>query len=195
MNRKKIIQILLLLLAILILIASFYFYKNNKEILNKKFDKINNNTDLTIKDSTKTIIEDINYYSKDSVGNEFQINALYGEAELQNTNIINMENVTAKIKLANSETIYIYSKYAKYNNVSYETNFTKNVKIHYVDHKIYGNNLKLFFLENLISIFDDVTYKHTDYEMKADRIEINTTTKEMKIFMDNNADKVKFLYK
>jgi|TARA_B110000014_G_C20062996_1_gene553729 lipopolysaccharide export system protein LptA len=195
MNKNKVIQILLILLAILILIISFNFYKKNKESLSEKFDKIDNVIDLTVKDSTKTIIEDINYYSKDGAGNEFEINSSYGRADLQNTNIINMEDVTAEIKLVNSDTIYIYSKYAKYNNISYETDFSENVKILYIDHVITGDNLKLFFQENLISIFNNVTYKHSNSRMSSDKIEINTITKKMKIFMYNKADKVKFLYK
>ena len=55
--------------------------------------------------------------------------------------------------------------------------------------------VKLFFQENLISIFNNVTYKHSNSRMSSDKIEINTITKKMKIFMYNKADKVKFLYK
>ena len=192
---KQIIQIFLSLIVLIIVIFSFYFYKNKKNLLNSEFNKIENLTNLTVKDTNKTVIKDIKYYSKDSVGNAFEITSLYGKTDLQNTDFINMENVSAKINILNADIIFIYSDFAIYNNNTFETDFRENVKIFYNTHKITANNLKLFFQENLISISNNVTYESLDSKMITDKIEINTITKEIKIFMNDKTDKVKFLYK
>jgi len=78
-----------------------YFFFN-------KSQKINNEIPLTSKDSKEeiynsNIINDVNYKSKDPDGNEYIINALKGEIDYSNPNVLYLTKVRAKIKLKNSK--------------------------------------------------------------------------------------------
>ena len=93
------------------------------------------------------------------------------------------------------DVIYITSDYAKYNRNTFETNFHRNVKLIYLDHKIFGDNLLLFFQNNLISMSNNIIYNNQETKLEADRIEVNISTKEIKILMYDKEEKIKILYK
>ena len=73
-----------------------------------------------------------------------------GSIDENNSEIILMKNVTANIILADGSIIYISSKEAKYNNKTYNTNFIKSVKLDFLDHNLFSQNLDLIFDRNKI---------------------------------------------
>ena len=193
---KKIIQLSLFLLATLIVFVSMYLYKIGNIKKSSKTSKIETAMDkLSISKDMLTLMEDIKYFSKDAYGNVFEINSSTGKTDLKNDDIINMENVNAKIYLKDRDVIYITSDYAKYNRNTFETNFHRNVKLIYLDHKISGDNLLLFFQNNLISMSNNIIYNNQETKLEADRIELNISTKEIKILMYDKEEKIKILYK
>ena len=140
--KKKIF--LKIILTSSILIATWFIYseyfKKDKNILSKPANstsKIEENEDTVF---NSNIIKDINYTSRDLKGNEYILIAKEGEIDLNNSDIIFLTDVTAYIKLVkNSELIVIKSNYGKYNTINYDTIFSKNVKIDYVDNIITGD--------------------------------------------------------
>ena len=74
----------------------------------------------------------------------------------------------------------ITSNYGKYNTINYDTIFSKNVIIDYVDNIITGDYLDFSMIRNLLIISRNVVYKNLENTMKADVIEMNTTTKIQK---------------
>ena len=173
-----------------------YLYKIENIKKSSKTSKIETTKDkLSISKDVLTLMEDIKYFSKDAYGNVFEINSSTGKTDLKNDDIINMENVSAKIYLKDHDVIYITSDYAIYNRNTFETNFNENVKLIYIDHKIYGDNLLLFFHNNLISMSNNITYNNQETKLEADRIEVNISTKEIKILMYDKEEKIKVLYK
>ena len=185
MNLKKILKIFFIIFVIII--ASFFIFKK----FFKKNETISSNPDLpeeTI--SNSNIIENVNYSSKDTQGNEYIINASKGEIDYSNSNILYLTNVYAIIKLKNSEKITISSKYGKYNSDNYDTIFSKNVIIKYLDNKITGGYLDFSLERNLMIISKKVTYNNINNTLKADVIEMNLKTKDTKIFMYETNKKV-----
>tara|TARA_Y100000591_G_C21824865_1_gene696017 strand:+ start:1550 stop:2128 length:579 start_codon:yes stop_codon:yes gene_type:complete len=141
--------------------------------------------------ANSNIIKDIKYSSKDLKGNEYIIIAEEGEIDLNNSDIIFLENVNAFIKLVkNNETIKIVSDFGKYNTLNYDTIFSKNVKINYIDNKITGDYLDFSMIKNLLIISKNVVYTNSENILKADVIELDTITKNTKIFMHNIKKKV-----
>jgi len=186
MNIKKIL--IIFFIFIFIFLTSFLIFK---KFLEKK-ENISSNVSLpeeTI--SNSNIIENVNYTSKDTQGNEYTINASKGEIDYSNSNILYLTNVYAIIKLKNSEKITISSDYGKYNSDNYDTIFSKNVLIKYLNNKITGEYLDLSLEGNLMIISKKVTYNNLNNLLKADVIEMNLKTKDTKIFMYENEKKVK----
>ena len=188
--KKKILKIILILSLIIItwFVYSEYF-KKDKKLFSKQVNSSTNIEEDGIYNSN--IIKDINYTSRDLKGNEYILIAKEGEIDLDNSDIIFLTDVTAYIKLVkNSELIVITSNYGKYNTINYDTIFSKNVKIDYVDNIITGDYLDFSMIKNLLIISRNVVHKNLENTMKADVIELDTTTKDTKIFMYNLNEQV-----
>ena len=190
MKKKKFLKTILILSLIIItwFIYSEYF-KKDKILFSKPVNPGTEIEEKTIYNSN--IIKDINYTSRDLKGNEYTLVAKEGEIDLDNSDIIFLTDVTAYIKLVkNSELIVITSNYGKYNTINYDTIFSKNVKIDYVDNIITGDYLDFSMMKNLLIISRNVIYKNLGNTMKADVIELDTSTKDTKIFMYNSSEQV-----
>ena len=189
--KKKIFLKIALILSLIIITCFVYFeyFKKDKNKLSKPV-----NPSLKIEEEAvynSNIIKDINYTSRDLKGNEYILIAKKGEIDLDNSDIIFLTDVTAYIKLVkNSELIVITSNYGKYNTINYDTIFSKNVKIDYVDNIITGDYLDFSMMKNLLIVSRNVVYKNLANTMRADVIELDTTTKDTKIFMYNSNEKV-----
>ena len=137
------------------------------------------------------IIKDIKYSSKDLKGNEYIIEANEGEIDISNSNIIYLKKVKAYIKLIKkNEMITISSDFGKYNTVSYDTIFSKNVEVDYIDNNLTGNYLDFSMMKNTLIMSKNVVYTNPDNILIADVVKLNTVTKDTKIFMHNSKEKV-----
>ena len=173
---------------ILIIIAIYLGYLN---FVKKSDSKKNNNLSLEQNSFTSSTIRDVNYISKDSKGNEYIINALTGEIDIDNSNIIYLTNVKAEINLKDSNKVVITSDFGKYNTTNFDTIFSKNVIIKYLDNKITGEYLDFSLERNLMVISKNIVYTNPDNILLADVLEMNIKTKDTKIFMYEDKKKVK----
>ena len=173
---------------IIIFAISFFFIYSNY------FQKEKSDQNLEVEKDSSTnsnIIKDIKYSSKDLKGNEYIILADEGEIDLDNSDIIFLKNVKAFINLIEEkETITVVSDFGKYNTINYDTIFSQNVKIQYQDNTITGDYLDFSRKKNLLIISKNVVYTNPTNILKADVIELDTITKDTKIFMHNSKDKV-----
>ena len=185
MVKKKFFKIIFFFLLILVLLFVFFKFSEKKKssLTSEINDKdIHNNSN---------IIKDLFYTSKDLKGNEYSIYAKEGEIDLDNSDVIFMTNVTAYIKLKKkSETVTITSDYGKYNSINYDTIFSGDVKIEYIDNIITSEYLDFSLIKNLLIISRNVIYKNPKNIMMADVIEMDINTKNTKIFMYNSQEKV-----
>ena len=189
--KKKIFLKIVLILSLIIITWFIYseYFKEDKSKLSKPVNPTSEIEEEAVYNSN--IIKDINYTSKDLKGNEYILIAKTGELDLNNSDIIFLTDVTAYLKLVkNSELIVITSNYGKYNTVNYDTIFSKNVKIDYVDNIITGDYLDFSMMKNLLIVSRNVVYKNLENTMKADVIELDTTSKDTKIFMYNSDEQV-----
>ena len=188
MNRKTVIQVLMFFLIFLISLL-FYFKYFNKNPKNLQENIITSKTSND-KNSSSSYIDYINYISTDSKGNKYQITAKQAEIDLDNPDTMFLEDVIAYIFMKKSDTIKITSNFGKYNSQNYDTIFSKNVIITYPGHKITGDYSDFSFLKNLGTISTNVIYTGDKRDLFSDRIEINLTNKDTKIFMNDNSKKV-----
>ena len=177
--RKEIsIQIFLTILVLIILI--FVYQKYFKKEIN---ENIAVNKDGNAKEENNLI--NIVYESIDKEGRKYIITAETGNFKEEDPDLIYMTIVEAKIFLVDGSVIHINSLNAEYNTTVYDTKFYNNVKLNFLEHDIFCNNLNFFFKDNLIEAFDDLNYKNSDIIMFADKIEIDLLTKNSKIYNFN----------
>jgi hypothetical protein len=178
----KIIIIILSFIAVLIVINSKFFEKKDATLIKPQ--------ELESEVYSSNKIKDVEYTTKDADGNEYIITATEGEIDYSNTNIIYLTNIKAKIKLIDSDDISITSDYGKYNSGNFDTIFSKNVIINYLNNKITGEYLDFSLERNSLLMTKKVVYTNLDNILKADAVEMNPKTKDTKIFMYENQKKV-----
>ena len=178
----KIILIILSFIAVLIVINSKFFEKKDATLIKPQ--------ELESEVYSSNKIKDVKYTTKDADGNEYIITATEGEIDYSNTNIIYLTNLKAKIKLIDSDDISITSDYGKYNSGNFDTIFSKNVIINYLNNEITGEYLDFSLERNSLLMTKKVVYTNLDNILKADAVEMNPKTKDTKIFMYENQKKV-----
>ena len=188
MNKKTLLQVLMVFLIVLIFLLFYLkYFDETTEILEKKttLDKVN-----IKQNSTSTYIDNINYVSSDMKGNRYRITAKQAEIKIENSNVMFLENVIAYIFMKDSDTIKVTSDFGKYNTINYDTIFSKNVIIVHPNHKITGEYANFSFLNNVGTITTNVAYTGNNTNLFSDKIEMNLTTKDTKIFMNDITEKV-----
>jgi len=188
MNKKTALQVVMVLVIIII---SFWFYlkyftKNFEDAKETRvIEKIDEN-----ENSTSTYIDNIDYVSIDTKGNKYQITAKQAEIKIENSDLMFLRDVVAFIYIKDSDTVKITSNFGNYNSKNYDTIFSENVIVIYPGHKITGEYLDFSFLSNLGTFTKNVIYTGEKTNLLADKIDMNLTTKDTKIFMNDVGKKV-----
>jgi len=204
MGKKSLIQICLVVLLFIITLLIFnHFYISNNSLENSKNKEVTNikKDDEQIID--KNIIENVQYSLNNNKGDIYQVLADFGEINLDNPNLMFLTNVNASLILANKTNIKLTSDFANFNTKTFETTFIKNIKVERDEETITGDELYLVLEnetnntkntslsdENLIRISNNVLYKKPGYHLKADILEMDLISKDIKIFMLDKQKKV-----
>ena len=169
---------------ILLLIIIFNLNQNNKELIVEKKEIVQEEIENT------NIIKDVEYKSKDSSGKEYTLKSSEGIIDQNNTNIIYLTSIKASIELKDYNHIHISSKFGKYNIDNFDTIFSKNVIIEYLDNVIIGEYLEFSLSKNLMTISRNVVFKNDKSSLTADVIEVDIKTKDIKISMYEENKKI-----
>ena len=162
--KKKIILGIFFTILFFYFLFFLYVKIDEKKLIEKKTKiKLVEKENIEISEEqieSSNIMEDVSYSAKDVKGNEYFLKANEGIIDQNESNYIFLKSVKANIKLENYKFIEISSDFGKYNINNYDTIF------------------KGVILENNIG------------SLKADVIEMNVETKNIKIFMYEEDKKV-----
>ena len=201
MGKKSILQIFLTVILILISYFTFsiYYKKNDKNPTEAKkeiYEKKNTS-------EGQNLIQDIKYTSSNVRGDIYEILAEFGESSLENPDLMFLRNVTANIIFKKKKNIKVVADFANFNTITFETTFINNVKVVRDTEIITGNELYLVLDlneeiitnnqdkdQNLIRMTDNILFEKPGYTLKADILEIDLISKDIKIFMNKKETKV-----
>ena len=186
MLKKILIQIFLITVIIIISIL-FYLKYIDKGDQTNKVDKMKDEI-VGLENTKGNLINDISYKSQDFEGRKYLIKSQKGIVSKDNPNIIEMEMVNAKITLIDGTSITIVSDYAVYDNVNFDTKFSKNIEVKHLEHIIKSDDLVLSFERNELEAFNNLTYENLDLIMFADKIIFDFKSKNTKIFNFDNSN-------
>mgnify|MGYP003950933407 CR=1 FL=1 len=184
MEKNFVLRIFLITSFLVFLILIFFKFTNKEQSIKQEVEKIEE------KIESSNLIKDVSYTSKDPKGNQYSLNASEGIIDVNNNNYIFLTSVKAIINLHNYSLIEISSDFGKYNIDNYDTIFSKNVIITYLDNKIKGEYLDFSLEKNLLIISKGVILKNNKNSLKADVVEMNIKTKDVKIFMYEENKKI-----
>ena len=203
MSKKTLMQIFLVIfLFFLILFTFIFFYEPNET--NKPFKTLKNSEVNNIVSSSEeqSMIENLEYTSSNNNGDVFELYADYGEPSIEDPDLMFLKNVRAKIIFVDKNNINLISDFANFNTKTFETFFINNVQITRMDEIVTGNELYLVLEnkidlqkdkkkeQNLIRMSHNIFFQKPGYNLKADILEIDLITKNLKIFMNDKIEKV-----
>ena len=187
---KKKISLVVIFFASIVLIVFIYIKNNKKTEFKIKQEEIQK---IEERSYSSNIIENVKYSSKDINDNEYIITAKEGEIDLKNSSVIFLKGVTATIILNDKNDIKISSNFGKYNINNFDTIFSKNVIINYLQNEIKGEYLDFSIQRNSMIVSKNVIYKNENNILKTDVIEVNIKTRDTKLFMYDKKNKVSLL--
>lgn len=192
MSKNKTAKILIVIFLVIILIFILDKFigtlndNNSNQVNEDNLYQINNQEQKF----SSNLINDINYISEDQKGNKYILNASQGEIDNSMENIIFLKGVKASVKMKNSKIIEIASDFGKYNINNFDTIFSKNVIVKYLDNQINSDYLDFSLVNNKMIISKNVVYKNSGINLKADVIDADIKTNNLKIYMHENKKKV-----
>ena len=193
--KRKIILVTIFIIIFFSFLIFFYLNSNyNNELIKKgpQAESIEREDIEKIDEiiESSNIIEDVSYSAKDTKGNEYFLKASEGTIDRSESNYIFLRSVNAIVNLKDNKIVEISSDFGKYNIKNYDTIFSKNVIIKYLDNKISGDYLDFSWEKNFMIISRDVILENSENSLQADVIEVNIKTRDIKIFMYEENKKI-----
>ncbi len=134
-----------------------------------------------IKEEVKNLVKDVEYTSIDQKGNKFFLLATSGKSNINNSDILDLENVRGTITSEFRDTIYIISDFAEYHAVNLHSKFYRNVVINYQDKQINCINFDINMETNKAIAYNDVIITNPKSVIKAGIVEFDLKTKNIDI--------------
>ncbi len=185
---KRIIQLILFLFIILI---AFIFYTTYLDEDKKpKLTSLESEKDLPISNKNN-LVKNLKYDVKFEEDKKYTISSNLSEITYENNiEIVKMQKVTAIFLDETNIPLTVLADKATFNNSNYNTTFSENVIIRYIDNIIISDKMDLNFEDSSILIYENVKYEGLQGSVKADNVKINLITKKIEIYMVNNKEKV-----
>ena len=187
---KRIIQLSLIFFIIFTSIIFYKVYFSEKKELEVEIENIENE-DEQVLNPENNLIKNLKYEIKLDNNSQYIVKSDLSEITYENSvEIVIMNQVLAIFLDQTNIPLTVTSGKAIYNNSNYNTQFSKNVVIKYLDNTIFSNNMDLDFENNHITIYKDIKYYSDLGTISADKIKIDLITKKIGIYMEDNNDSV-----
>ncbi len=186
LNRKILFQIILILLGILIIFFTYFNNQEQKDTLKQTEKEIG---EIEVEDRNISTFENIQYDGVDSNGNKFIINSDYAEFENDKPNIIYMKEMICRFFFKDGTVLRVTSNRGTYDNVSNNMEFEENVKMYYLENRLFSEKASFINSENYLLVEENVVGESPDGNLIADKLDFDLIEKKMKISMYNQ-DKV-----
>ena len=184
LSRKTFFQIFLVSLGIIIIFFT-YFDKNKKDKSAKKIDEKEIKKEIENEKEGLNTFENITYEGKDTNDNKFIINSDYAEFTSDKQNIIYMKKTLCRFFFKDGTVMKITSDRSIYNSFTNDIEFEQNVKMYYLENRLFSERASFVNSENYLVVEDQVVGKGPQGNLVADKVNVDLIDKKMKISMYN----------
>lgn len=185
---KKVIKLILFLLLIII---SIFFYKIYLSENTKSKIEPDLSEEGQVTNPGNNLIKNLKYEVKLNKNNQYVITSDLSEITyVGGDEVVKMQKVIAILSNQKNIPLIITSEMATYNNFNYNTKFSQNVRVKYLNNIILSDKLEFDYNNSLITIYENVEYDGIQGNIIADNIKIDLLTKKIEIYMSNTNDNV-----
>ena len=181
-NKKKIFQLSLVFIGLLIIFFTYFFNLEKKqpsEVVTETETKENKE----FLEEGVNRFENVEYKGIDNTGNKFTIGSQFAEFKKEKPELIFMENVECFFTFKDNTMLLISSKKGIYNNISNDMQFSEDVKMDYLENTIFSDRANFNNYENQLLIAGNVRGDGPTTNLKADELDFDLNTKDLKISM------------
>ena len=190
---KRIIQ---LILFSIIILASLIFYQTYLKEIEKTSNIIDKTQNKIIEENQNNLIQNLKYEVRLDQNNQYIITSDLREITYENDiEIVKMQKVTAIFIDGKNIPLTITSDKAIYNNSNYNTNFSDNIQIEYLNNVIYQIKWILISTITLLTYLVTSSMMVIQGSVKTDNIKINLITKKIDIYMNKYNKNVEVITK
>ena len=195
-KKQKKIQIILISIGMILIFATYFYYPYMKEFGIKEETSVrtelDKNTDNDNKDST--LFKNVEYKGFYDLNKPFTIKSEEAHMLNEEPDILYMTNMNVILYLNDGRIVNIKSDQGKYNKITYDCFFEKNVVATDGETKISAENLDLLAEENAVKIYNNVYLNNIEGSIRADYVDYDFETKYFKVSMfDNQSVQMKII--
>ena len=186
------VQLALVSIGLILFFLTYLFYpKISKNNLSKD-QSANKNFEETTTTDKITTFESLEYKGLYNFDKTFKVRSEKAYILNEEPDLVYMKSMHVTLYLSDGRLVNITSDKGRYNKITYDCFFEKNVKATDENTIILAENLDLLANENFVEIYNDVSLKYNTNYLQADKINYNFETKYFKVSMfDDKSIKMK----
>ena len=181
-NKKKIFQLSLIFIGLLIIFFTYFFNLEKKQPSEVVTETETKENEEFLEEGINRF-ENVEYKGIDNTGNKFTIGSQFAEFKKEKPELIFMENVECFFTFKDNTVLLISSKKGIYNNISNDMQFSEDVKMDYLENTIFSDRANFNNYENQLLIAGNVRGDGPTTNLKADELDFDLNTKDLKISM------------
>ena len=181
-NKKKIFQLSLIFIGLLIIFFTYFFNLEKKQPSDIVTETETKENEEFLEEGVNRF-ENVEYKGIDNTGNKFTIGSQFAEFKKEKPELIFMENVECFFTFKDNTVLLISSKKGTYNNISNDMQFSEDVKMDYLENTIFSDRANFNNYENQLLIAGNVRGDGPTTNLKADELDFDLNTKDLKISM------------
>ena len=181
-NKKKIFQLSLVFIGLLTIFFTYFFNLEKKQPSEVVTETETKENEEFLEEGVNRF-ENVEYKGIDNTGNKFTIGSQFAEFKKEKPELIFMENVECFFTFKDNTVLLISSKKGIYNNISNDMQFSEDVKMDYLENTIFSDRANFNNYENQLLIAGNVRGDGPTTNLKADELDFDLNTKDLKISM------------
>ena len=181
-NKKKIFQLSLIFIGLIIIFFTYFFNLEKKQPSDIVTETETKENEEFLEEGVNRF-ENVEYKGIDNTGNKFTIGSQFAEFKKEKPELIFMENVECFFTFKDNTMLLISSKKGIYNNISNDMQFSEDVKMDYLENTIFSDRANFNNYENQLLIAGNVRGDGPTTNLKADELDFDLNTKDLKISM------------
>ena len=190
-KKQQGVTIFLFLIGLSLIFLTYFYYPqmNKVKIIEEKNLKSEEKESISLNASDSNF-ENVEYAGIYNVNNKFTVKSEKAYITNDDPDVVHMKKMNVVINLADGRVVEIFSDEGRYNKLTYDCFFEKNVEATDGQTKITSANLDLLSTESVVEIYNNVYLNNPTGSLIADKINYDFIKKYFSVLMFDENDTI-----
>ena len=180
-KKRQIIQFSLVFIGLILILSTYFLYPELKKKSSEV--KIIEDKEIQTDDEQTNRFENVEYKGFYDLNKPFIVKSESAFILNEEPDIVHMNSMHVILYLNDGRIVDIVSDKGRYNKITYDCFFEKNVKATDGETVIFSDNLDLLATKNIVEIYNNVNLNYPTGSLVADKIDYNFETKNFLVSM------------